>query len=413
MGVISRRQLLSGAVGRGAPARVYGCSSESNGFTSASADAGVDALLDGLGPDAGAGPCADPFAGGELLGVVPFAEDHADLDVAFGDGLNGRLYTDLTKLGPDALVTSNETHYIRTRYPDLIDPTAAWKIAVTGLVEAPLDITLDILAPMVKKDLGPFVMECSGNGEFAAFGMLSAARWSGVPIEGVLAMAKPLSSATRVLVSGFDQHSQTAPTNSTPGASWVFTLEQLAKAGAILATEMNGVALPKDHGFPVRLLVPNWYGCTNIKWVDAITLVDDGVAATSQMQEYSTRTHQTGTPALARDYVPATIDQAAMPVRIEKWRVNGQVLYRVVGIMWGGYQVTDKLMIRFTANEDWVPVDVCPKQATNGTWTLWSHAWKPSLVGPYSITLNVDDAAIPTKRLDLGFYRRRTTITEV
>jgi hypothetical protein len=70
-------------------------------------------------------------------------------------------------------------------------------------------------------------------------------------------------------------------------------------------------------------------------------------------------------------------------------------------------------MIRFTANEDWVPVDVCPKQATNGTWTLWSHAWKPSLVGPYSITLNVDDAAIPTKRLDLGFYRRRTTITEV
>jgi DMSO/TMAO reductase YedYZ molybdopterin-dependent catalytic subunit len=331
--------------------------------------------------------------------------------------LNGRLYTDLSKLEPNdpsTLLIANERHYIRTRYPDLIDPNAPWKIAVSGLVKTPLDVTLDMLAPKVKKDLGPFVMECSGNGSFAGFGMLSAARWSGVPLQDVLAMVELEPTAKRVLVSGFDQYSQPQPSNSTPGASWIFTFEQLTSAGAILATEMNGVPLPKDHGFPVRLLVPNWYGCTNIKWVDTITLVDDDAPATSQMQEYAARTHQTGTPALARDYVPATIDQAAMPIRIEKWRTAaGAILYRVIGIMWGGYRVTDKLMIRFTTTDEGQRVDVCPPQTTNATWTLWTYAWRPTQVGQYSITMKIDDATIPTKRLDLGFYRRRATITEV
>lgn len=347
-----------------------------------------------------------------LLGTVPFTDERAALEIVSGEGLDGRLYTDLEKLRADALVTPNETHYIRTRHPDLLDESAPWKIAVGGLVESPLDVTLDLLAPRVKKDLGPFVMECSGNGSFAGFGMLSAARWSGVLVADVLAMVKALPSATRVLVSGFDGHSRPSE-RSTPGASWVFTFEQLAAAGAFLATEMNGAPLPKDHGFPVRLFVPSWYGCTCIKWVDAITLVDDDAPATPQMQEFAARTHQNGTPALARDYVAATIDQAAMPVRIEKWRVRGALVHRVVGIMWGGYRVTDALSIRFRDDEPWVRVVPSPRPETNATWTLWSHDWRPASPGDYAITLKIDDATIPTKRLDLGFYRRRTTVREV
>jgi DMSO/TMAO reductase YedYZ molybdopterin-dependent catalytic subunit len=376
---LSRRSLLAGVVG------IVGCS---NRFSSERA--------------------ADDDA--TLLGTVPFTDEQSALEVVSGEGLDGRLYTDLSRLTEDALVTPNETHYIRTRYPDLLDPNAAWKIAVSGLVEAPLDVTLDMLASKVKKDLGPFVLECSGNGSFAGFGMLSAARWSGVLVTDVLAMVKPLTSAKRVLVSGFDGHSKPSE-RSTPGASWIFTFAELAAAGAFLATEMNGVPLPRDHGFPVRLFVPGWYGCTCIKWVDAITLVDDDAPATSQMQEFAARTHQNGTPALARDYAPATMDQAAMPVRIEKWRVDGAITYRVVGIMWGGYRVTDKLAIRFRDEDAWTPVVVHPEQTT--TWTLWSHEWRPTAIGPYAITLKIDDPAIPTRRLDLGFYRRRTMITEV
>ena len=391
VGDITRRRFLAGAVGCGGGAL-------------------LQAVAVGDRTPIG---CGDPFAGAVLLGTVPFTEEGGPLDVAFGSGLDGRLFTDLSTLAPDDLVTPNERYYIRTRYPDLINPSAPWTIAVSGHVKTPLTLTPGMLAPKVNPSLGPYVMECSGNGAFAAFGMLSAARWSGVPITEVLAMIDVLPQATRVLVSGFDSYPQPQPGASTPGASWIFTVAELEKAGAVLATGMNGVPLRFDHGFPIRLVVPNWYGCACIKWVDAITLVDDAAPATSQMREFASRTHQDGVPALARDYKPATMDQAAMPVRIEKWRVAGKIVYRVVGIMWGGYRVTDKLSIRFASGQPYAPVDVCPKQSTNQTWTIWSHAWRPTTAGSYAIALRIDDPSIPTRRLDAGLYRRTIDITEI
>src|SRR5262249_31474879 len=153
------------------------------------------------------------------------------------------------------------------------------------------------------------------------------------------------SPARRVLVSGFDQHSKPSQ-KSTPGASWIFTREQLESFGAFLATGMNGEALTKDHGAPLRLVVPRWYGCTCIKWLNEIALVGEDAPATSQMKEFASRTHQDGVPALARDYLAASMDQAAMPVRVERWRVASGVLYRIVGVMWGGYALTDALELR-------------------------------------------------------------------
>jgi DMSO/TMAO reductase YedYZ molybdopterin-dependent catalytic subunit len=414
VGNITRRQLLTRAVGFGGSALLFGASGPS-GFISLD-----DGALSPGGPihgldarDAAPVGCADAFAGAALLGTVPFTGEGGPLNVAFGSGLHGRLYTDLSMLEPDDLVTPNERYFIRTRYPDLLNPSAPWKIAVNGLVKTPINLTVEMLGAKVKASLGPYVMECSGNGAFAAFGMLSAARWSGVPIADVLAMIDVLPGATRVLVSGFDSYSQPQPGTSTPGASWIFTLAELEKAGAFLATEMNGVPLGLDHGFPIRLMVPNWYGCTCIKWVDAIALVDDDAPATSQMQEFASRTHQEGARAFARDYRPATMDQAAMPVRVEKWRIADEIVYRVVGIMWGGYRVSDKLSIRFASGEPYAPVDVCPRQSTNQTWTMWSHAWRPGKVGSYAIALAIHDPSIPTRRLDAGFYERTIDITDV
>ncbi len=414
MGDVTRRRFLAGAVGCGGGALLIGRSGP-RGFTSiddgvAGGGAQLQAVAVG---DATRVGCGDPFAGAVWLGTVPFTGEGGPLNVAFGSGLDGRLFTDLSTLAPDDLVTPNERYYIRTRYPDLVNPTAPWTIAVSGHVKTPLTLTPGMLAPKVNPSLGPHVMECSGNGAFAAFGMLSAARWSGVPMTEVLGMIDVRPQATRVLVSGFDRYSQSQPSASTPGASWIFTVAELEKAGALLATGMNGVPLGLDHGFPIRLMVPNWYGCACIKWVDAITLVDDDAPATSQMREFASRTHQDGVPALARDYKPATMDQAAMPVRIEKWRVAGKLVYRVVGIMWGGSRVTDKLSIRFASGQPYAPVDVCPKQSTNQAWTIWSHAWRPTEAGSYAIALRIDDPSIQARRLDAGFYQRTIDITEI
>ncbi len=393
-----------------------GCSGPTRPAPGEGRDSGVDAEADAepadSGVDAGPPSCADPFEGGTLLGTVPLlSAGTAPLETLSGAGLDGRLYTDLSTLTPETLVTPNDQFYVRTRMPDRIDLATPWRIRAAGLIGSPREIGLDELEPLVAP-MPTTLLECSGNGDFAHFGMLSAAEWDGVPMTRALELLDVRPEATRVLVSGFDQHSQPSE-RSTPGASWVFTFDDLERYGAFLATRMNGAPLPPDHGFPVRLVVPRWYGCTCVKWVDEIRLVDDAEPATDQMREFASRTHQDGVPELARDYLPATIDQAAMAVRVEKWRVGGALLYRVVGVMWGGYEVTDALVIAFRGTDPFVPVDVCPAQATNQTWTLWSHAFRPPASGTYDIELRIDDPSIPTRRLDARFYVRSVTIDEV
>ncbi len=176
---------------------------------------------------------------------------------------------------------------------------------------------------------------------------------------------------------------------------------------------MNGAPLPRNHGSPVRLIVPGWYGCACIKWVTAIALVPDAAQPTSQMWEFARRTHQNGVPQLARDYEAPVIDTAATPIRIEKWTVGGKMEYRVVGIMWGGQKPTSALSIRFRASQPWMKVDDCPPAKTTDTWSLWTHTWKPAETGRYQIVLRVDDPTIRTRRLDLYFYTREVEITDI
>jgi hypothetical protein len=175
---------------------------------------------------------------------------------------------------------------------------------------------------------------------------------------------------------------------------------------------MNGLSLTKDHGAPVRLVVPGWYGCTCIKWVNEVTLLGEDAATTSQMQEFASRTMQQGVPELARDYRPAVIDQAAMPIRVEKWLVDRKIKYHVNGIAWGGSRPVSGLEIRFNSGEDFVPVDDF-KQTANDPWSFWTHPWTPIEAGIYSIQLRVKDNSVPSRRLDAGYYVRSVEVTEI
>ena len=353
----------------------------------------------------------DPFAGGRRLGTVDFInEGPVPLDTPQGSELDGRLYTDLSMLDPRNPITPTEKFYIRTRVSEIFPDPTTWQVKVDGLVDRPLNLEVESLKKAAMR-MGMHVMECAGNVRLARFALISAGNWTGVPISEILDGTKVRPIATRILISGFDRYAKESKT-SVPGASWIFSLEQLNAARAFLATELNGQPLTKDHGAPVRLVVPGWYGCTCIKWVNEITLVGEEAEATSQMQEYAARTQQKGVPQLAREYQPAVIEQAAMPIRIEKWRIAGKIKYRVVGIAWGGSQRVKVLTIRFNPEEDYVPVDNF-NQVENDPWTLWSHAWSPSAPGTYMIRLAVKEPAVQARRLDSGYYVRTVEIAEV
>lgn len=354
-------------------------------------------------------PCEDPFAGGELLATLLFlGEDDEAVGYRDGEGLDGRLALDLSTLDEESLVQDNDSFYLRTFEPVDLESTD-WRIPIRGLVEADAEIRateIDKLAMEVE----PTLLECSGNGSNRGFGLMSAARWSGMPVEEVLSKVSPTPGATRVRIRGYDEHPPS--TGSVEGAAWVFTVEELSEAGAFFATRMNGEPLPADHGGPVRLVVPGWFGCCCIKWVDEIAFVDDSEPASSQMIEFASRTHQEGAPALAADYAPARIQQAAMPVRVEKWQVKGQIRYRIIGILWGGERSTDALTLSFNGASP-VPVELCPPMEGNRSWTLWEHSWEPEATGLYSLTCHIDDPSIDQIRLDDAYYARLVEIDQI
>ncbi|HEV1993893.1 MAG TPA: molybdopterin-dependent oxidoreductase [Candidatus Acidoferrum sp.] len=353
----------------------------------------------------------DPFSGGQQLGVVEFLhEGRAGLETVIGNELDGRMYTDLASLSLQDAATPTEKFYIRTRASKLMPDAKSWQVRVEGFGEKPRTLSLEYLK-RAAKPLGRHLMECAGNVPLVRFGMISVASWAGVPLAEILDGTGARPQAPRVLITGFDQYA-TKSVTSVPGASWVFSLEELRSARAFLATEMNQLPLTSDHGAPGRLVVPGWYGCTCIKWVTRIALVNETAEATSQMQEYAGRTHQHGLPALARDFQPATIDPAAMAIRVENWLVEGKIKYRVVGIAWGGSTPVKTLMIRFNPEEDYVPVDRFA-QTKNDPWTFWTHAWSPREPGTYSIRLAIKDPAVRTRRLDSGYYVRTVEILEV
>jgi DMSO/TMAO reductase YedYZ molybdopterin-dependent catalytic subunit len=364
---------------------------------------------------AAAQPCADPAAAGTLIGTLPLSRSGAPsqpFGVKFGGrGLDARLITDLSLLEPDRLITPNALAYVRTECPEAAaSHKGPWTIKTSGLIGRPGTLTLDDLTRGTQS-MGAHLFECAGNNNPANFGLMSVVEWGGVPLTAIVEQLHPDSRATAVLVGGMDHDGQRSAA-SVAGASWIFPLASLDRLGAFLAVRMNGDAMPLDHGRPVRLAVPRWYGCAWIKWVNEIRLVDANEPATSQMREFAGRTHQTGRHDLARDYTPPEIQTAATAVRVEKRRGPSGISYRIVGIVWGGTKPPDHLAIRFGSDGPWSRFPICPIPGT-ATWSLWDYHWKPVKTGVFDIALRVPDRDVPQRRLDAGYYVRQVRIDQL
>jgi len=379
----------------------------------------LSALIAADGEAADSQPAPLPVPGGRFVRNVPLGRfderPSPPLGTLLGKGLDARQFTDIAALTPDTLVTPNDRFFVRTAASGAnadID-AARWTLHVGGRVSRAIDLPFDALASQAKP-MGTHLMECSGNADPANFGLISTARWSGVPVSAVLDRVQPAASsgASRVCVTGIDDEA-TPSRSSIPGASWIFSRDDLARAGAFFATKMNDAELPRDHGYPVRLVVPNWYGCACIKWVSRVDLVPDDEPATGHMKEFAARTHQDDVPELARDFQQPLIELAAVPVRVEQWSAGGRIVYRVIGIRWGGTTPACSLTIRFKHNEPFVPVDQCAASASTTTWSLWSHLWRPDAPGRYQIVMGVSDPTIRARRLDLRYYTRDVQIDEV
>ena len=361
-----------------------------------------------------AAPCG-ALPAGDLVRTLPLygaGSDALPLGQVVGSGLDARLYTDLSRIDANALVTPLDDVFVRTAVPPALPAAASWTVTLRDL-EGQARVTTPV-ADLARRasPQGTHLMECAGNSNPWNFGLMSAVAFDGVPLTQIVAALPRPKDAAGLLVTGYD-HDTANTRQSLPGASWILPVDTIATSGAFLATTMGGRPLSLEHGAPVRLVVPGWYGCAWIKWVHELQWVTADERSTTQMLEFAFRTHQDGIPMRARDYEVPAIDTAAMPVRVEQRRVDGRTEYRVVGIVWGGTAPVDRLLIRFGSREAGAPVQVCPAPASAQSWALWSYRWQPTEPGYYDITLKAADPAVRTRRLDVSFYIRRVKVDEI
>ena len=128
---------------------------------------------------------------------------------------------------------------------------------------------------------------------------------------------------------------------------------------------MNGEPVPADHGKPVRLAVPGWYGCSWIKWVNEIRLVGPDERGDDPDGGVCGRTHQAEPHKLARDYAPADIQTAATPVRVEKRKRPQRHRIPDRRHRVGRHKPVDRLQIRFGNDAAVRPFSVCPMPKTH------------------------------------------------
>jgi len=273
-------------------------------------------------------------------------------------GILDRLLHEPALLRP--AITPNDKFYV-TSYrsaPDIrLDQ---WSLAIKGLVEKPLTLThADLLArPAVAQIV---TLECVGNG--VAADAISTAEWKGLPLKALLDEAGASSQAVDVIFRAADGYSDSIPLAR-------------ARAGDVLvAHTMNGVPLPRGHGFPARMIVPGIYGMKNVQWLTEIELVGEDYKGYYQQKGWS--------------------DEAAVKTssHIDLPGHGGVVKGRealVQGFAFAGTRRIKKVEVSFDDGETWREAQLEPELAP-AAWRFWSYRWELPKPGRYSIAVRATD----------------------
>ena len=345
----------------------------------------------------------------EAKGAVTPTRDEADKYTVVG-AAHRRTFADW--------LTPIDAHFVCHRNDIPAADTDSWTVALTGDAEGSLTMADLQDYPMVAV---AHTMECAGNGRGQhdpetgsvqwGFEAAGTAVWTGVPVSSVLRDHG---------IDAADDRWLTAVGGDPSDAEDVFARSiPLSKAldDCLLATEMNGQPLPREHGFPVRLIVPGWYGVNNVKWVDELRVMDTMVREDSLdrpgkhdfWQQVSYRIHPEGADPAVNDTVettdtweqiegavehPYTFDTNVMSViglpdgeAPVTPRDDGTVEVR--GVAWAGDDRVERVELSTDGGETWADAELFgPDYA--GAWRLFRYDW-PAEAGQHTLCSRATD----------------------
>lgn len=321
----------------------------------------------------------------------------------------------------EAAVTPPGRHYVRSNFavPDL--PPESYRLEVKGAVHTPTTLDLAALRALPAHELA-VTMECAGNdrlgmrpvpaGEPWASGAVGTAMWGGVRLRDVLAAAGVRADACELVVTGADR----GPRDDarTPG-DVVFArglpLEVAMHEDTLLALTMHGAPLPAEHGAPVRLIVPGWYGMASVKWVTSLEAVTEPFTGYFQRDRYvydEAGTERPVTRMLVKSMITAPTAGSEVPfgpVEVRGWAWSGAG--RIARVAFSGNGTT------------WQDATL-GEPASAHAWTPWTCLWQPEHAGRAVLQSRATDVAGATQpdaivwnRLGYGNNAVRPVVVDV
>lgn len=297
-------------------------------------------------------------------------------------------------------IIPNNRFFVRTHFPVPKIEAAAWQLTIDGDVLSEIKINYNDLLKLPAKTVMATI-ECAGNsraflvpkakGLLWEQGGLGNAEWTGVPLSVLLTKAGIKPGVIEIILEGADEGAITEEPKS-PGTIKFARSISITKAmqpEVLLAYKMNGKELSDEHGFPVRAIIPGYYGMASVKWLTRITATATLYEGYWQTLEYAFWKRKNGLPtitAVTSTLVKSEISRPALHEIVPPGKP-----YRVFGAAWTGD--SEVVQVEFSSDEGktWQKVNLLDK-AIPFAWRLWEYNWlAPNVPGNYKLMVRATD----------------------
>ena len=285
----------------------------------------------------------------------------------------------------DRWLTPNSLFYVRSQfdYPEINEDS--WQLKVVSAGNQEIALTMDELKHLPKHTL-TVTLECAGNnrsdlnppapGNQFSNGAVSNAIWSGTSLNSVLSKMDLSKDVVEILFEGADIGSSAADKDPEPYLRSL-PLELAKHPDTLLAYEMNGEILPLEHGYPIRLIIPGWYGMAHVKWVNKITAITEPYYGTFQGEKYILK-YKDGTEKPVEEMqVKSTITSPA-----ENESLKCCADYHISGNAWSGRTDIAKVEVSVDSGNSWHEAKLIGP-SEQYSWQQWNYKWTPNTPGEH------------------------------
>jgi DMSO/TMAO reductase YedYZ molybdopterin-dependent catalytic subunit len=302
-------------------------------------------------------------------------------------------------------VTPIGMHYLLIHFDIPETDETAWVLSVGGRVRHRLELSMTDLRARPRVTM-PVTMECAGNGRARLSPRpmsqpwlneaVGTASWTGTPLGPILNEAGILDDAVEIVFTGSDRGVQ-----GEIEQDYEFSLPvaEAVRDEVLLAYEINGQPLPPQHGYPLRLLVPGWYGMTSVKWLEAITAVSQPFEG-FQVLSYRMRQRADDEGRRVTRINPRSL---MIPPGIAEFPSGGRLVdpgsHVLRGRAWSGWAPIERVEVSSDGGTTW-------EAATLGdpvsafAWVPWTFTWEAAEPGKFELCSRATDAAGNTQPLE-------------